>query len=222
MQTRHRRRRIPKPRRSTNAIERERFLRVRNLCKLNLNGTPKILAIDPDLHATGLAWYRAPDWHVAVAKVPKDLTGLYAAAAMGEAIRGVLMHDFSSFNDLIVVEGQQIYKGGDKATQNPTSIMHLSHAAGAAIGAAMGLNQHAQYVVPTPQTWKGSVPKDKHQARTFIKLGWDYEFRAGYCVPTDFRGRISERFKFNAGDWKHVGDAVGLAYWAAQEIKRIR
>lgn len=205
---------------SVAALEKERFKTAKNLCGMSKRGSPRILAIDPDLHATGLCVWRQPDIYVATVKVPKEVEGFYAALMMVDRIRHVLMRDVTTFIDIIVVEGQELYRGSDADTKNPKSIMHLASAAGAAASQCMALAPHAQVLMPVPQRWKGSVPKQIHQARIYEKLGWGHLIRSGYCIPSNPKCEVGNLFKFNPGDWKHVGDAVGLAQWAQMQFER--
>lgn len=70
---------------------------------------------------------------------------------------------------------------------------------------------------PYPSQWKGQVPKAVHQARIYTRLGWEYKRhggdKTGYCAP------IHDRFGIKQGDWKHAGDALGLALWAYDSWK---
>jgi len=172
-----------------------------------------ILGIDPDLHNTGIATLLGSQVReVAVARVSRRLKGRDAVLAMVDSIASTvgLLTDAV---ELVVVEGQVIYLG---KTKNPMSILHLAQVAGGALRSGFARSK----LLPEPREWKGSVPKQIHQARVLTELGWAFERRGtvkdGYCVPT------SAPNVFGAGalrpsDWKHVTDAIGLALWGYEK-----
>ena len=116
------------------------------------------------------------------------------------------------------IEGQEIYLG---KTKNPRSIMFLAAAAGAALHECVAQYPAAYSRFPRPSEWKGQVPKHICQSRVFSKLGLQYKIKGNtvkntaYCIP-DLE-EDTDKGKFNLGDWKHVGDAVALAWWVRDE-----
>lgn len=104
--------------------------------------------------------------------------------------------------DLIVVEGQQIYR----STKQPSAIIKLAQQAGrlAAIADIYG----TPVLMPLPRAWKGTIPKQIHQARLYRRLGWPYKLNKGktYAYPEDRQGHLQSH-------WKDIGDACGLAVW---------
>ena len=72
----------------------------------------------------------------------------------------------------------------------------------------------AEILMPSPQLWKGSVPKEIKHQRILRSLEWDFEVVTGKrvipSVPDDLVG-ISQ---IPATQWTHVIDAMGLAKWA--------
>ena len=182
----------------------------------------QILAIDPDLHSTGWALGdNASDpfaiSNVGVVRIPSALTGDDAVVAMCRQIK----RELSGFHPetLIVVEGQQIYRG---KTPNPMSILNLGQVA----GACLTLPAHGSAVFTRPTEWKGNVPKHICQGRAlshfgilklFVKMGGKDPY---YGSRKDAKAKLGVLFrgaeKLNSSDWKHVGDAVALLLWAAR------
>ena len=111
----------------------------------------------------------------------------------------------------IVIEGQKIYPGG-KA--RPNDILLLGQIAGMAAGVCASNWPDKNIIIPTPSEWKGSVPKRVHQARVYDSLGWGYKQKTGYSVPRN--PDVGKHLK--SGEWKHVGDAVGLCLWGAKDL----
>ena len=112
------------------------------------------------------------------------------------------------------VEAQEIYRN---KTPNPKSILLLGNVAGAAL-AAMAVAGQVVYF-PEPKEWKKQVPKAIHQGRTYSKLGIGHTRvgdERGYCLPEEsWRSMFFPHVK--KSDWKHVGDAVGLALYAREK-----
>ncbi len=113
----------------------------------------------------------------------------------------------------IVVEGQQIKHGSNAP---PADILQLALVAGACVGVVAGL--FTPLLVPTPHEWKGNTPKPINQMRTFRTFGLETEQRSEYCVPLDSPAlaNVLGAKDVNPGDWKHLGDAAGLALWGAR------
>ena len=183
--------------------------------------------IDPDLHTTGIAFVadhfgEEPYlWYAARVKSTKSKQH-QAVIDMAAALRV----QFSAENLPIkctgfAVEAQEMYHG---KTQNPRSIMLLANAAGCALQ-QLGVQYPVAYArFPRPSEWKGQVPKHVKQARDFKKLGIEFTIRgnvakdSAYCVPTRLTGVANAHIEsLSYGDWKHVGDAVGLALWCRDE-----
>jgi Crossover junction endodeoxyribonuclease RuvC len=116
-----------------------------------------------------------------------------------------------SFPDLhsAAVEGQEVYAGGVRE-----SIVQLAQTAGA-IGALLALTIDT-VLLPEPKRWKGQVPKEINQARSLSRVGIQHVVGSSYCYPAGCAAsaQVGGLAQLNRGDWKHVGDAVGLALWA--------
>ena len=104
--------------------------------------------------------------------------------------------------------------------------MYLAAAAGAALHECVAQYPAAYGLFPRPGEWKGQVPKQINQMRAFKKLGIPAQTRGkketGYCVPDlkhlcHIHADQIVQGPLNLGDWKHVGDAVGLALWAREK-----
>ena len=171
----------------------------------------RVLAFDPDLHHTGWAFVSDGSVkEVGTVDVPAKLTGFEATLQMMNNVQ--LEHDEWSHLDKVVIEGQQFYRPG-RAKGNPNSLRWLAYLSGAIAGHALGFIPDTKVVIVDPADWKGQVPKHVHQARTYKRLGWPCEEHGGkdpYMVPT------GSPFELKATQWKHVGDAIGLALWASK------
>lgn len=118
--------------------------------------------------------------------------------------------------DVVVVEGQQIYFGKSAAT--PDSILALALVSGCLVAYANTYIPRAKILIPKPQQWKGQVPKDIGQARSYTLLGLPFDRARGYSFPTPGAAydAIQGAEHVNKGDWEHLGDAAGLALWGLQ------
>lgn len=118
------------------------------------------IGIDPDLHCCGIATIddKGKVTRCLTVKTPKKLfKGRDAVVAMIESLQVAQFYEMDT-DHVLCVEAQEIYLG---QTKNPRSIMLLATVA----GAALALPASKRYF-PAPQEWKGSVPKQIHQART--------------------------------------------------------
>ena len=185
----------------------------------------RFLGVDPDLHTTGIAEVSDTGQllRVSVARVGKEYKGRAAAEEMTRVVFGAL-GEISSQCDMdhihAAVESQEIVSTSRRGA-NPCDLLDLAYVTGAA---AAALYFHRVWM-PKPQKWKGSVPKKIHQARTFIKAGGaTYEMKGGkdpYVVPLTWITPAPRCEGLKKSDWKHVMDAIGLAYWAKEEYERI-
>lgn len=186
------------------------------------------IGIDPDMHTTGIAAIRDDCkglkpflLHASCVKAKGAKNG-EAVVEMCAAIRDHWLEMIGmcppSGCVAFAVEGQELYLG---KTKNPRSIMFLAAAAGAALHECVAQYPAAYALFPRPGEWKGQVPKHVCQSRVFTKLGLSYTIRgnkekdSAYCVPELTEPLVNSTY-LNPGDWKHVGDAVGLAWWARE------
>lgn len=115
------------------------------------------------------------------------------------------------------VEGQQIAYT-HKTGANPQCLVDLAVQAGVLAGLFGTLDVPVIYI-PTPQEWKGSVPKKIHQCRILKRLDWEYVMMGKskpYPVPVDPEQHgdiIKGPDKINKSDWEDVTDSVALALW---------
>lgn len=173
------------------------------------------IGIDPDTKSTAVV---VATKHkllaVAVIKPEKTFPDDTPAVAMARALWARLPNVIRSFPlSGVVIEGQQIKHGSNAP---PADILQLALVAGACLGVVGGLC--VPLLVPTPHEWKGNTPKPINQMRTFRAFGLEAEQRSEYCVPLDSPAlaNVLGAKDVNPGDWKHLGDAAGLALWGAR------
>jgi hypothetical protein len=113
-------------------------------------------------------------------------------------------------------------------------IINLAEVAGAAL--AWSWPSNTILTRPSPQQWKGSVPKETHQGRIYKALGYRSRVhgkgRGAYCVPIldtggagsfitthverNFGNTLEDTWTLADTPWADLGDAIGLALWAAE------
>lgn len=178
-----------------------------------------VLGIDPDLHTLPICRLEGNRVDFKVLRVSAELKGLAAARVMAALLLNYFhLHGDGGPGIRVVIEAQRIVSSGGSASfssARPEDIALVSFVSGAATAAALQLTNDV--LNPTPNDWKGGVPKKISQARIAAKQGWEVRQAGGagkgcYCVPTD--PAIVKLVK-NAGDWKHAFDALGLAQWGA-------
>lgn len=180
------------------------------------------IGADPDLHDCPVA-YLEDSGKVLALSVFKShgLKGAAAAAQMAATINRC-PHKWSH-KIVAAVEGQEIVRGAgeDNDTKNPRDLINLAAVAGSLMGMLCWTHPMDPIIYyPKPHEWKGSVPKEIHQARTCASLGWKYEKYATHCVPQLTSRQLDpivDSRLVNKGDWKHVLDAIGLALWAREK-----
>lgn len=197
------------------------------------DGFRTFIGIDPDMHTTGIAAIR--DYHgerpfllFASCVKSKGTKDSQAVLDMSAALRD----HWSEMTTCpprgcvaFAVEGQELYLG---KTKNPRSIMFLAAAAGAALHQCITQYPAALGRFPRPGEWKGQVPKHVCQGRVFTKLGLSYITKgnvakdSAYCVPQIEKNKLVCQNPLNAGDWKHAGDAVGLAWWVREQFIKLQ
>ena len=175
------------------------------------------IGIDPDLHDLAIGyWDNGPKAaHVVHVTRRKGRTGQTAVLDMIEAMRMEVPfidrdHDVTA----LAVEAQTLMRSGLKQHKRPQDIVVLGNVAGAALGMLAGAG-YPHILFPTPEGWKGQIPKNVMQARLYDELGWGYEMVGKeYARPQRIPAAFSN---ITAGQWKHVGDALLLARWASQQ-----
>ena len=112
----------------------------------------------------------------------------------------------------IIIEGQRIYQ---KQKVRPNDILHLGQIAGAVAMICAELYPHQRIIIPEPFDWKGNIDKATHQARLYNELGWGYK-KIGKKYAYPLHPTIGQ--DLNKGEWKHVGDAIGLYRWGCTQL----
>jgi hypothetical protein len=112
-----------------------------------------IIAIDPGLRCTGVAYYTPlGDWEASSIR-PKG-------RSLIERIDQILERIGSDYWDLAVIEKPQVYQGrlqkGD-----PNDLIDLA----VLVGALVCHINATKFLLPRPQEWKGQVPKEIHHRR---------------------------------------------------------
>lgn len=177
----------------------------------------EVFGVDPDLHAISIAKLEVLDTirlqSLDVVRVPADVLAKEAATW---ACSSMPLTSFSSLSPaLLCVESQHVRLGG---TARPEDLILLAEVVGAVKRSFFlaSASSGSWAISPLPQHWKGGLDKVQSQTRTWRKLGYpERDIRGGkdsYVVP---RGTGCT---FKTTDWKHLGDAAGLAHWAAEEL----
>jgi len=135
---------------------------------------------------------------------------IVAAPAARGAIKALTLPEDAA---LLVVEWQRPLPGDKR----PKNISDLSAFAGLAMGAIQGCFSNLTVFTPTPDEWKGQVPKHIKHNRIVALAGLDrVRFaleRAGIPVPASL-GRFAREF---SGKASNAIDAIGLALWGKQQ-----
>lgn len=191
------------------------------------------LGIDPDLHRTGLAVVArqasgAPLLvAVGIVCVSPKLTGAEAVTAMASALQRELppwlayLTAEGALPELGLVEAQRLVARPGMRHKRPDDIVRLAAVAGAALGPVAALLPRAAFVQAAQ--WKGQQPKPVNQARTYAALGLgarvhgkgDGAYAQPVPLPSALLGAPGAD-RLNPGDWKHVGDALGIALFGLE------
>lgn len=180
------------------------------------------VGMDPDVHGCAFAYITEQldgtlDLKVAVVRQKAGTRRDAALALIKQDAFGCAVHcpeEDAYFPEILTVEGQDVRYTG-KTNANPQDVLNLALISGAAIGESVA---DAIYC-PLPREWKGTVKKVIKQKRILSGLGIEYEMRGGkdpYPVPVNFK----QYGNVNAGDWKDLTDAVGLAVWGLEKFKK--
>lgn len=183
---------------------------------------PVIIGADPDMKQPSLAvidYKSGKVLAVRVIKVAEKKTEWEGVVECVKAIRGCyrsLLQDLHEPTVLAAcIEGQECSYSA-RVGANPRSIMFLANVAGALLGEAG--YECGNLFFPSPNDWKGSVPKQIHQSRVLSSLGWDFEkvgsADRGYARPTQELPTVMGSGEVTKGQWKHLVDAIGLGLWA--------
>lgn len=162
--------------------------------------------VDPDLHCTGVALlYEDRSVEAFVVRIEQRARGEVAVARMSAAILSTFaLRDLPSrLSGLpVAVEAPGHWRYGTAKAQD---VIRLSAIAGAASAALAS----ARVELVPPIRWKGARKKVVHHKHVCMKMGWEWQERAGYCVP------VGPDLEGPEAGWKHALDGVGLALYAA-------
>lgn len=175
------------------------------------------IGIDPDLHDLAIGyWLNGKPSHAEVIHVVRR-KGRVKQAAVLDMVKAMwaLPSMMPPSMRAVAIEAQTLRRMGPKQHKRPEDIVVLGNVAGAALGMLALSVPKDRLLFPTPEEWKGSVPKAVMQARLYTDLDWGYEM-----VGEDYARPMRPPSAFNnisAGQWKHVGDALLLARWASEQ-----
>jgi len=174
-----------------------------------------IMGVDPDCSTTAWAVLDAKEGKFTGLGVVRSEGGPLAQVATAHSNMDVLAA--ARFADRIVLEGQEARYG---STPNFQSIVGLAFAAGGFAALAPTKTE-----VAMPHRWTGGIPKVIRHRRLWAKLGLDpvnLKVNKDYARPIK-RGGMPETVPWpkdvRASDWKHIGDAMGLALYYGESIR---
>lgn len=175
-------------------------------------GERVVLGVDPGSKATG--WCVIKGTSVLAVGIIKIRDTLPAAEILRRLLPPLEIVVSKWKPDLTVVEGQQFKYGGKAA---PEDIIKLANVAGGIAGQIMAFCS-TKMIIPFPSDWKGQTPKEISQSRTYqhfgimSSMGTSYSYPSGCKVACAIAGYAAT----NRGDWKEIGDAMGLARYGAE------
>jgi len=177
------------------------------------------LGIDPDVHgcAFALVIEESRGERAVSVWVVKQKEGKAREAAIATIHQPAFIAGASSNCTILTVEGQDVRYTGKTSFANPQDICNLALITGAAIACSTAKTIYS----PLPREWKGTVPKHIKQCRILDGLGIKYRMAGGnhlYPIPLNFEQYCVG--KVNAGDWKDLTDALGLAVWGLEKYKK--
>lgn len=171
-----------------------------------------VLGIDPDSRCTAWAVV-SPTKIIAVGVIRgpsnEDVAQIVMLRNSGFALEAILKrHNIQ----LAVVEGQAIHHG---SKARPADILKLGIVAGGCAGQIAYLQPSVSLAIPLPADWKGTTPKPINQLRTFTHFGVLATKGAEYATPDGCAAiaAVDGASQVKRGDWKHLGDALGLALY---------
>lgn len=193
--------------------------------------------LDPDLHTSAFAVIDETCTlvHLDITKLNNNFKAERAVVNQNSLIFDLLatagktlpVSENGSFTVAIAcwaVESQSVTYTG-RSGKNPQDMIPVAQVAGAwcCVLAGWADTPVKRQLFPKPQAWKGSVPKQIHQARICKEMGWEYQKRGsrtngGYCLPVlppDSKWHAFTEAHGVTG-WKHAMDAIGLALFAKE------
>jgi len=173
----------------------------------------RVLGVDPDSTHTAWAIISGDDAQAVGVWKTKRSGAATTVRQLSMAMEEILGESF----DLVVVEGQQYHHGNSTPAKD---LIKLAQISGGIAGLFMA-GPGSKVVIPEPFEWKKTVKKTIHQTRTYRGLGLLSQVGAGYAYPTGCAGlaKVRGAGALNMGDWKHVGDALGLAAYGSRLLR---
>ena len=196
------------------------------------------IGIDPDLHATGIAFVGLEGaYKVRVARAPDTFRGHHASCKMVNQILtevALLRQGIPEGTPLTcVVELPEIYSNHRARSThvNPQDIVNLAIVSGGALAGLQCFMMGGVVLGVQAKSWTGGIDKGVRQLKMLQVLNWQGEPRyegkvskitgercPGYWVPNkcDVAG-LDGADALKNKDWKHVLDAICLAAWGMQK-----
>lgn len=158
----------------------------------------RTIGIDPGLTGTGLALLEGRSVTDVVTLRPKGRTWEIKCRWLSENVADILGQDeWDAANATIVIECPMLFQGAfGRGVAASGDLIKLTFAAGVCAAAAWGVSETV--LLPTPNLWKGQLPKAVCRKRI------------GRVIDVDAAHM--------AGASEHAWDAVGLALWQMGEF----
>jgi hypothetical protein len=152
-----------------------------------------IVAIDPGLNCTGIAWL-GDDGRICVASIrPKGKAkslGQRVSDIMSVIVNGPKTEGLSLNPTVLIIEKPQVY-AGRLQKGDPNDLIDLA----VLVGYLLGNLLPSCTLLPLPREWKGQVPKEIHHRR------------------------ILKKHPYLKKASKDALDAAGLLLWGAERMK---
>lgn len=174
-----------------------------------------ILGIDPGTRGTGWAVLQASPTRILAVGILKPKGGP-VASVIRQLLPPIEMIVDKWKPRLTIIEGQHFHPGGASPAKH---ILKLAQTAGGIAGMVMASCESLVTIVGADE-WKGQTPKRISQSRTYAKLGVLTTVEKDFTRPSGCAtiARVEGAACLKTGDWRDVGDAIGIALFAAEKL----
>lgn len=142
----------------------------------------------------------------------------YTASRLPEACEGLMSYRGGVEAVCAAIEGQNVTYSSKKGV-SPQSLVPTAVSSGVLMAVCAQYCPDATWWV-LPHAWKGDIKKLPHHRQMYRRMKVPFEERGDYCIP-DF-GEYHGKESINLGDWKHIGDSLGLALWAREKYLKAK